>query len=241
MQVGQYLAGQGSAAPPPPAPESPDAPPTALQAPAVPAALAPPRSPGSYYQNGTWVNGPGGRRFIPNSGGSGGGGGGGGGNSVSAGKPNITTNTAASNPHLDDLWAQYQARMGSDTTQRAIDRSTGAIADSAALLGKDAKANLASRGALGSGVGAAYIQKNITAPAQRQAAGAAADITLAAEKRKDDLTLGGLGIARAPADLALQQQGLALQQYATNAQIQQAQAQQQQSQYLALLNMMNSM
>jgi hypothetical protein len=152
-------------------------------------------------------------------------------------------NTAQNDPHLDDLWKKYQDRFSDDNTKRAIDRSNTGIADSAALLGKDARASLADRGALGTGVGAAFINKNITAPAQRQAAGAAADISMDAEKRKDALVLGGVGLAGAHSDLAVRQQANANQQYATSAQIQMQQQeaqqralQQQQAQWMALMN-----
>lgn len=184
---------------------------------------------GEYYQHGEWRDTPAGPRFVPGRPGGGGGGGyGGGGGGIS--------NTAAPDPNMSWLVDKFKDRFSSDNTQRAIDRSNAAIADSAALLGKDARANLAARGALGSGVGAAYIQKRITEPAQREAAGRAADISMDAERRLDALTLGGAGLMAKPAELALQQQGLALNQYNTDAQLAMAQSQAQQAQWLALMN-----
>jgi hypothetical protein len=154
-----------------------------------------------------------------------------------------TTNTAGADPNLGWLIDKYKGRFDSNNTQRAIDKSNLGIADAAALLGKDAQAGLAARGARGSGVAGAFIQKHITDQAQRQAAGAASDIAQGEQSRLDNLTLGGLGIMKSPADIALSQQGLANQQYATSAQIQmqqqQFQAQQQQAQLAALMAMMN--
>ena len=158
--------------------------------------------------------------------------------------PQPTTNTSANDPRLDDLYKRLQGRFGADVSARAIDKSNAGIADAAALLGKDARAGLAQRGALGSGVHAAFVTKNITDPALRQAAGAAADISMGEEKRQDALTLGGLGIAGAQSDVNLRQQANANQQYATSAQLaiaqEQARAQQQQQQWAQWQALMSS-
>lgn len=156
------------------------------------------------YDSGTWTP----LQPLDDRGGSGGGGS----PSAAPAAAGGTTNTAGTNPQLDDLWKKYQGRFDVDNTKRQIEKSTGAIADSAALLGKDARASLASRGASGSGVGAAFIQKHVTDPAQRQAAGAAADITMNDERRKDQLVLGGTGLASAGADLSLRDRELGLRQ-----------------------------
>lgn len=154
-----------------------------------------------------------------------------------------TTNTAGPDPNLTWLTDKYKSRFDASNVGRQIDRSNAAIADSAALMNKDAQAGLASRGARGSGVAGAFIQKNITDKAQRQAAGAAADITQGEQTRLDNLTLGGTGIMGAQSNLALGQQSLANQQYATSASVamqqQQMQQQMQQQQLQALLSIMH--
>lgn len=154
-----------------------------------------------------------------------------------------TTNTAGADPNLSWLTDKYKSRFDPSTTARAIDRSNAGIADAAALMNKDAQASLASRGARGSGVASAFIQKNITDKAQRQAAGAAADIAQGEQTRLDQLTLGGTGLMGAQGNLALGQQANANQQYATSANValqqQQMAYQQQQAQMQALLAIMN--
>lgn len=154
-----------------------------------------------------------------------------------------TTNTAGPDPNLSWLSDKYKSRFDTSNTARAIDRSNASIADSAALMNKDAQASLASRGARGGGVAGAFIQKNITDKAQRQAAGAAADISQGEQTRLDNLTMGGSGIMGAQGQLALGQQSLANQQYATSANIalqqQQMVQQQQQQQLQALLSIMH--
>lgn len=163
--------------------------------------------------------------------------------SFQAQAPGPTTNTAAPDPNLNWLIDKYKSRFDTSNTQRAIDKSTSGIADAAALMSKDAQGGLAARGALGSGVAGAFVQKHITDQAQRQAAGAASDIAQNEQTRLDNLASGGLGIMKAPADLALQQQANANQQYQTQAQIQIAQeqaaaqrAQIQWAQYQALMS-----
>lgn len=170
---------------------------------------------------------------APSGGGRGGGGG--------------THNSVETNPDLNWLSQKYKERFGSDTTERAISRATAGIADEAALLGADARSNLAQRGALGSGVGAAFLKKRVTDPALRASAGAASDIALKGEQRLDSLAAGGAGVLGAPAQLALGQQQLAQQQYQTDASVaaQQAQLQmeaqrQQLQQYLAFLQMLSA-
>jgi hypothetical protein len=116
-------------------------------------------------------------------------------------------------PYIKEQIDRYRSRFDKDTTARAIDRSNLGIADSAALMASDAKANMARRGVLGSGTGAAFLNKNVFAPAQRQAAGAAADISLGRERDLDALTLGGTGLMTAPSSIALADRDLALRQW----------------------------
>jgi hypothetical protein len=180
-------------------------------------------------------------KYGPPGGGFGAGGasasaGSGGGSGGAGGSGGPINNNAATNPDMKWLIDKYKDRFSPDTTKREIDRSNAGITDAAALLNKDAQAGLAQRGARNSGVAGAFIQKHITDPAQRQAAGAAADIAQNNERRLDQLTMAGSGIVNAPAQLQLEQQRLALQQYQTNAQLEMQRSQQQQAQLLALLN-----
>lgn len=163
------------------------------------------------------------------------------------------TSSTGRNPDLQWLQDKYKSRFDVDNTKRTIDKSNLGIMDAAALGAADAKANLASRGAIGSGAADAFLQKRIFQPAQREAAGKAADIALQREKDLDALTLGGQGIMSSQANLQLaekaqalqewiaksganlQQQQIALQQFATQngLSLQQAQLmlQQQQQQF----------
>ena len=164
--------------------------------------------------------------------------------------PSATTNTSAQDPNIAWLIDKYKGRFSADNSQRAMDKSNAGIADATALLGKDARAGLASRGALDSGVAGEFTAKHITDPALRAAAGAASGIALGEQQRQDNLTLGGLGIMKSPAEIAIQQQQNANQQYSTasnvaiaqqqDARAAQAQAwQRQQAQLQALMAMMN--
>ena len=155
-----------------------------------------------------------------------------------------STNTAETDPYLKELVDKYRSRFGVDNTERAINRSTTGIMDAAALGAADLKGNLSSRGLVGSEGGNAFLAKRVFGPAQRQAAGAAADIALGNEQRLDALTLGGLGIMNAPGQASRADRGLALSQSGQdfNQSLQQAQLQnqiqqQQMAQWLSLLNM----
>lgn len=117
------------------------------------------------------------------------------------------------NPDLRWLADKFKSRFDTSNTKRAIDASNLGIMDAAALGAADAKGAMASRGVLGTGTGASFLNKRIFAPAQRAAAGAAKDIALDEQHRLDALTLGGLGIMKAPSDLALGQNAQALQQW----------------------------
>jgi len=125
-----------------------------------------------------------------------------------------TTTTTQISPYLLSQIGRYEDRLSNDTTQRAIDRSNLGVADAAALMGADARANLAARGILNSGAGAAYVNRRITQPALRQAAQQAANISLGRERDLDALVLGGTGLMTAPDAVALENQRLALAQQA---------------------------
>lgn len=147
--------------------------------------------------------------------GSGGGGAAGGGVPVSdAGPSLVLPNTVAPDPYLEEQVRNLRARMGADTTERAIGRSTTGILDAAALGAADAgAANLSSRGLVGSGAGQAFLQKRFFDPAQRAAAGAATDIALRREQDLDRLVLGGTSIMGAPGQSSLASRSLGLQQW----------------------------
>ena len=149
--------------------------------------------------------------------GAGGAGAGGGGPVAPAGPAvplPVLANTAAPDPYLEEQVRNLRARMGSDTTERAIGRSTTGILDAAALGAADEGAsNLASRGLVGSGAGQAFLHKRFFEPAQRAAAGAAEDIAHQREQDLDRLVLGGTAIMGAPGQSSLANRGLGLQQW----------------------------
>lgn len=154
------------------------------------------------------------------------------------------TNVAATSPNIQKQIERYAERLSADPTQRAIDRSNRAIADSAALMAADQKANMARRGVMGTGVGDAFLQRRVFDPAQRQAAEAATQIALGRERDLDALVLQGTGLMRTPDELAIQRQNLALQQAqlqdaaeARRAGMAQQQQQQAMAQWLALAQM----
>lgn len=126
----------------------------------------------------------------------------------------VLSNTAAPDPYLQEQVANLRARMGSDTTERAIGRSTTGILDAAALGAADeGAANLSSRGLVGSDAGQSFLHKRFFEPAQQAAAGAAADIALKREQDLDRLVLGGTAIMGAPGQSSLSNRGLGLQQW----------------------------
>jgi hypothetical protein len=117
-----------------------------------------------------------------------------------------------------DQVAALKQRESTDPTQRAIERSTTGTLDAAALGAADAgAANLAARGLTGTGAGAAFLNKQFFAPAQRAASQSAADISLQRERDLDALVLGGQGIMSAPGQMGLAQKELGLRQYQTEA------------------------
>lgn len=232
--MGGFAGGNSSAVTPPrgrgglPVPPPPPVAPPAASAPAASGGTA--VDLGAYYKNGTWKDG----RFIPNSSSAGG-------QAPGSGVGPRSTNTAQTDPNLQALLDRYNSRFDGSNADRATSRAVGGIADAAALLTRDAQAGLAARGATGSGVAAAHIQKNITDPSLRAATSAATDIALGEQERQDRLTLGGLGIAGAAGDAARADRSLNLQQYNADAQLAAAQNQQQMAQVLAFMNMMNQM
>lgn len=169
-----------------------------------------PQTPGSLTRPvestdvGTWIGAPGGT--AP----------------PAAGAPTVPgatqlNNNAAPSPLLNEQVNLVRERLGRDTTQRQLDRSNLSIADSAALLAKDAKANTARRGVTDTSAADAYLNKNIFQPAQRAAAGAAADIVQGEERRKDSLVLGSTPIFQAPDQFSLANRRLGLDQWSAQS------------------------
>jgi hypothetical protein len=150
-----------------------------------------------------------------------------------------TTNYAQDNSNLKWLEEQYKQRFGSDPTQRAIERSTSNIRDTASGLMKEAQANAARRGVYGQGDSGilSSAEGKIADAAQRAAAGAGAGIALGREQDLDKLTAAGPAVLGANPQLQLQQQnlGLAQQQMGQQAQLAQMQANMQQQQMIANL------
>jgi hypothetical protein len=66
------------------------------------------------------------------------------------------------------------------------------------------------RGTLGTGVGDTFLNKRVFAPAQRQAAGAAANIAMQREQDLDRLVVGGTALAAAPGQQSIQERNLSL-------------------------------
>lgn len=131
---------------------------------------------------------------------------------ASPGSIGSTENYAQNSPNIQEQMDRYRQRFSVDNTNRAIDKSNLGIMDAAALGAADQKANLSRRGVLGSETGARFLQKNVFDPAQRAAAGAAANIAMQREKDLDALVLGGTGLMQAQDQLNLANRGLNLQQ-----------------------------
>jgi hypothetical protein len=113
--------------------------------------------------------------------------------------------TATPDPHLTQLWQQYQDRLSSDPTQRAIDRAQQSIKAQG-----QAQQNMADVAGAAAGRGPGYRGADISDAALRAGAGAAADISLGREQQLNQMVLGGLPLATAQPQLALQQQQLGL-------------------------------
>lgn len=122
-----------------------------------------------------------------------------------------TTNQVAGDPTINKFLDQYDQRMGSDQTQRATAQASTNIANQAAgrMLGLNEQ--MAARGVAGSGVGNDLGQR-VGDASQRLQAGAAAQIQMNEQARKDNLFMGSQGLATAPGHMAQGWMGLGLQQ-----------------------------
>jgi hypothetical protein len=152
--------------------------------------------------------------------------------------PVTSTNTSEISPYLKKALGRLDERFSDDNTKRAIQDSNLGIEDSAALSAADQKGGLARRGLVGSEGGASFLNKRVYQPAQRAAAKAASDITLAQQARKDNLVLGSTGLVTAPDSVNLANRAEAAREQEAQSQQQQQQAQlqlQQQGQWLSLL------
>lgn len=125
--------------------------------------------------------------------------------------------------------ANVNAPLHADT-QRMMDRSATNIADQGAAARNTMDENLARRGIAGGGL-EAQMQRDLAASTQRAQAQAGADIVMRQQERQDTVNLqrqglanqllaAGVGAANMPAQLALQQQGLSLNQMSLEAQMQ---------------------
>lgn len=94
---------------------------------------------------------------------------------------------AQDDPRMLEAYNILKGRMDTSNTKRAIDKAVLGTMDAAALGAKDLGANMARRGVSGTGTGATFLQKNVFAPAQREASGKAAEISLAEQDRLDKL------------------------------------------------------
>ena len=155
--------------------------------------------------------------------------------------PVTSTNTSEISPYLKKALGRLDERFSDDNTKRAIQDSNLGISDAAALSAADQKGGLSRRGLVGSEGGATFLSKNVYQPAQRQAAKAAANITLAQQARKDNLVLGSQGLVRAPDEINLANRAEASREQEAQAQQQQQQAQLQQQQTAQWLSLMGGM
>ncbi len=147
------------------------------------------------------------------------------------------TNNVDPSQNLQWLQDQYKQRLGQDPTQRAMNRATSQIRDATTGLGKELGGNMARRGIAQSGIQNSG-QQALANQAQKQIAGASADIAMGRERDVDAMVMGGLPIMGAQDELGLRKQGLGLQQWQAQNQAElarqqlglQAQAQAQQGQ-----------
>jgi hypothetical protein len=105
-------------------------------------------------------------------------------------------------PNLQFQIDEYKKRLGSDVTQRAINRVGGATRSQSALAQKQANAQSALQGGDAGAHGAA-----ISGQAGRNFAKASADIAMGREKDLDSLVLNGQGIMSAPGQQGLIKSG----------------------------------
>lgn len=157
--------------------------------------------------------------FLTGAGGSGGsssgsGGSGAGGGTLGGPSNALTNNTYTMSPDLKGALDALKARSSTDDTVRATNRATTGAMDAAALQAADLKGSLAGRGLIGGGTaGAAFLNKNVYAPAQRSAAQAASNIALGQQQRLDTLAQAGVNAAAVPEQLSLANRNLGLEQW----------------------------
>lgn len=167
---------------------------------------------------------------LPPVGGSMGGGG-------SAGGGSDFSMSAQTYPALEALQGRYDKYLGN------LESNSGQIMDQAATRLRDAREggreNLRQANTF-AGRASAPSTANYEAQTQRGVQQAIADVTTDRERTLGSALQGGLGIARAPAELALSEKGLGLQAQQAQASAQAQQAQMQLQQMLALLQAQRS-
>lgn len=145
------------------------------------------------------------------------------------GQPIDLSSYAQDDPRMVEAYGLLKGRMGEDNSKRAIDKAVMGTMDAAALGAKDLGANMARRGISGTGTGATFLNRNVFQPAQREAAGQAASISLAEQDRQDRLaqSLQGPAAGIAGQNLANRNFGLSTWQAQQQEALQRAQMEQQ--------------
>lgn len=110
------------------------------------------------------------------------------------------------NPLLMEQVQNLRNRMSNDTTQQATDFANQNVRQQAGAAQRSLTEDLARRGMRGDSGVAAQLGGQISADAQRQMAGNAANIGLQRQANLDQLVLGGQGIMAAPGQQQLAQQ-----------------------------------
>lgn len=137
----------------------------------------------------------------------------GGSTDTGTGAPTGFNSTAQDDPRMVEAYDIFKGRMSADNSQRAIDKAVGGTMDAAALGAKDLGANMARRGISGTGTGATFLNRNVFAPAQREAANQASNIALGEQDRQDRLAAGLQGPAGNIASMNLQNRRFGLDQW----------------------------
>jgi len=166
---------------------------------------------GSPFGAGGGGAGFGGSAAFDGSGGSFGGGGG--------------TNIAAENPNLKWLMDKYKGRFSDDKgLKMGISGAFGAAREGMGLMNTGVEQSIAERGLGGGMAGGAgglsnRLKSDVGRAGMRMAAGGVDRAVRDDVARKDALTMGGTPIARAPGEMQLAGQRLALSQYDTTGRL----------------------
>jgi hypothetical protein len=145
---------------------------------------------------------------------------------VPAMPPLVNTTTPSANAQW--MVDQVKTQMGNDPTEALINRNTLAAGDEQARVGAGLDSEMARRGITGTGAEGLQRQK-LAMQGSSNLTQSNRDIRLDQAEKKKQFLLGSAGIMQNPDQLALQQQGLGLQQWNAQAGQQNAQAQMQQN------------